>query len=178
MMSVGDKLQPILSEFEKLKDEQIVRIQYRENLYYLTMVVAGGLIAAAFGDIDLDRALIVLPIVLFIILTVYTNNDKKITAIGDYFAEHLAERVRSSLQNSDDYFSWETYHKNNRGRFFRKLRHLISKLLLFIGAPMIALVFFLEEAAGTFSILDKTLLVIGVLCTLWNALDVFANADL
>ncbi len=177
-VSAAGKLNVIIAEFDKLKEEQVSRIQYRENLYYLTMLVAGGLIAASYGDVRIERSTIVLPIVLFIILTVYNNNDDKITAIGEYIENCLAKNTGQLLGEDMKYFGWEGYHREKSGRALRKFRHFISKIILFVGAPISAAALFVSSSNGVISGLDKSILIIGIICTFWNAIVVFLNADI
>ncbi len=61
----------LLLEYEKLKDEQRVRISFRENLFYIALIVVGAVFSALLTMPVVDFAYLALTPVLFIISTAY-----------------------------------------------------------------------------------------------------------
>lgn len=77
-------LEVYLNEYQKLKDEQIARIGFRDNLIYATLVAIGGLLSYALADAANARALLILPLATFTLGWTFLINDAKISAIGRY----------------------------------------------------------------------------------------------
>ncbi len=50
----------LIKEYEKLKDEQHKRIEFRDNMIYLTLAVIGTVFSFALQKPDLNIALLVL----------------------------------------------------------------------------------------------------------------------
>lgn len=98
-----------LREYEKLKDEQIGRIGFRDNLLYVTVAAYGTVLALALGDQRNPYGLLVLPWVSLILGWTYLINDQKITAIGRYIRYTLVENVRgiTDAPNIASIFGWK-----------------------------------------------------------------------
>lgn len=126
----------VFQEYNKLKDEQIQRIGFRDNLLYVTLGVFGGVLAFALGKENNDpHGLLVLPWVSLILGWSYLINDEKITAIGKYIRHNLVARVHELAANSDleavnadresireSIFAWEIAHRSDKRRKRRKNR--------------------------------------------------------
>ena len=156
----------LLLEFEKLKDEQIARIRYRDGLFYVTLAVCGGVFSIAAASPGTTFLLLFLPIVVFILGVSYISNDEKISTIGSYFRFELAERLaRIEGVTTPEVFSWETAYRADPHRGGRKFLQLLASLLLFSvsGLTAIAFYFVSTRQAAVWSI-------ILAICDLWFTL--------
>src|SRR5215217_3250792 len=73
-----------LIEYQKLKDEQIARIGFRDNLIYATLVAIGAILSFAITNPANYQALLILPLATFVLGWIYLSNDRKISDIGRY----------------------------------------------------------------------------------------------
>lgn len=137
----------LLLEYTKLKEEQLHRIGYRESLFYVTLVVIGGVVSAVLSLEGADIALLLLAPVLFILCNSFFSGDVKVSQIGDYVKQSLAPRlgVIEGLP-PEEVFHWEHFHRYYRGRFGRKLVQFVSNMMLFPGAAIGALAWYWYRA--------------------------------
>lgn len=143
MQEYQEKLIEIkLSEYEKLKDEQISRIGFRDNLLYVTLTVYGALAAYSLADSSRYQALLVLPWICIILGWTYLVNDEKITAIGSYIKKDLTESLTQLTANDVNgaSFKWESAHRNYSRRKRRKYEQLVVDLSAFVIPGIIAIV--------------------------------------
>jgi hypothetical protein len=93
-------------EYDKLKDEQIQRIGFRDNMIYVNLIAVGAVAAFAVSDVAYLHVLFVIPWVCFVLGWTYLVNDEKISAIGRYVRLELVEKVRTKLAISEGEFKW------------------------------------------------------------------------
>jgi|GEM_PF-2494269 hypothetical protein len=121
-----------LKEFEKLKDEQIDRLSYRDNLFYLTLVIIGGGIAAAYSNRDALLILLLLPVAIFVAGISHITCDRRIQDIGLYIKEHLSKNITHSADEpGNNIFGWESYFRDTLWHRTRKKLQLVANLLLY-----------------------------------------------
>jgi len=156
-----------LIEYQKLKDEQSKRIGFRDNLIYVMLAAFGAIFSYVSNQPSKD-ALLVVPIINFIIGWTYINNDLKVSQISNYVKDILAIKLGSSTKpSSDDVFLWETYLKKQSHRSFRKFIQKFVDLFTFVGTGLLSIVnYYLSNMNGistnfiTFMVLDLFLLLI------------------
>ncbi|MCK5877936.1 MAG: hypothetical protein KAG43_09890 [Candidatus Marithrix sp.] len=120
-----------LNEYVKLKDEQIARMRFRDNLLYVTLAAFGGIISYAMSSPSHYYTFLVLPWVCLILGWTYLVNDEKISAIGKYIRYNMTEKL-GKLVNSDILFEWESEllfvweveHRSDDWRVLRKKTQL------------------------------------------------------
>jgi hypothetical protein len=132
------------AEFEKLKDEQIARIGFRDNLLYVTIVAYGGILSFALANSSNYSALLVAPWATLILGWTYLVNDDKVSLIGKYFRHTLAERIKEIVGNVDvtTILGWEIYHRSDKNRRRRKIEQLLIDEITFVFSGITGLVLF------------------------------------
>ncbi|MCG7850398.1 MAG: hypothetical protein MIO93_14670 [ANME-2 cluster archaeon] len=130
-----------LKEYEKLKDEQISRIGFRDNLLYVNLVAIGGVISYALSETDNYFALLVLPFICFVLGWTYLVNDEKISAIGRYLRTNYTSKLKEMVDESSlQMFGWEVAHRSDKRRVSRKIFQFIVDEITFVGSGLIVLI--------------------------------------
>ena len=130
-----------LKEYEKLKDEQISRIGFRDNLLYTTLAAIGGIISFALSETDNYFALLVLPFICFVLGWTYLVNDEKISAIGRYLRINFTSTIKKMVDESSlQIFGWEVAHRSDERRVSRKIFQFIVDEMTFVGSGLTALI--------------------------------------
>ncbi len=167
-----------LTEFQKLKDEQIARIGFRDNLVYVTLGVLGAIVSFALTEASRYSALLVLPFVSFVLGWTYLVNDERVSAIGRYIRRDLSDRVRALVpaQEAEHLFGWEIAHRGDKDRKARKCRQFLVDELTFVGSGAVGLFTYwiLEPSPAWPACLASSL---GVVMLIWIAVDIFRFAD-
>jgi hypothetical protein len=134
----------LITEYERLKDEQRGRIGFRDNLIYATLASIAAVVAATLGATDRADLLLLMPPVCVLLGWTYLVNDEKVSAIGRYIRLQLAPRLADVVADppSDGFFQWETQHRTDRHRLLRKASQLVADIGLFCLAPVGALTIF------------------------------------
>jgi hypothetical protein len=132
-----------LREYEKLKDEQIARIGFRDNLIYATLVAIGGVLSFSLTDATHHYALLLLPLANVVIGWTNLNNDQKISSIGQYIRRVLIRNVRKASQEVDaQFFGWEMTPGIEQQRSWRKPIQFAVNEALFVGSGLVAMIVF------------------------------------
>jgi hypothetical protein len=132
----------LLTEYERVKDEQKTRIGFRDNLVYATLTSIAAVIAATLSARGQANLLLLLPPVSLLLGWTYLVNDEKVSAAGRYIRTELAPRLSALVPGETAVFGWETFHRSDPRRRVRKLLQLVVDLSMFCVAPMVALVVF------------------------------------
>ena len=144
-------------EYEKLKEEQIKRIEFRDHMIYLTLGVSGTVFSIALEKPALGIAYLVLPFVCTILGWTYLVNDEKISSIASYIRSCLIPHFKNLDSDSDEIFdlSWETFLRKDRYRNQRKWTQLVVDLSTFCLTSTVSIVAFYEyyESVRWFHIL-------------------------
>ena len=140
-------LEIYLQEYNKLKEEQIQRIQFRDQLIYVTLGVFGGILAFALGENSNAYALLVFPLVSIVLGWTYLINDEKTTKIGEYIRDVLSPRIEElsspeSPEETKPIFGWETYYRGDPERFWRKKAQLLINEVTFVFSGILTLLAF------------------------------------
>ncbi|MCX4557854.1 hypothetical protein OHA02_16790 [Streptomyces phaeochromogenes] len=132
-------------EYERLKEEQIRRIGFRDNLIYVSLAVSGAIFAYYFGGHNRAYSLLMVPFSVSVLGWTYLVNDEKISAIGKYFREELrAELVGRGCAETST-LAWESFHRNDPDRVWRKRAQTAVDLFTFCVPSVAAVVVFLIE---------------------------------
>jgi len=135
-----------LKEYEKLKDEQYKRIEFRDHMIYLTLAAIGTVLSFSLDVPDLNIALHVLPFLCIVLGWTYLTNDEKICAIGNYVRTSLVPKLTE--HNSRDKRSltghWDDYLRKDKSRRQRNWFQLFVDLSIFCFSGLAsALAFYL-----------------------------------
>jgi hypothetical protein len=136
-------LKILLSEYDKLKSEQLARIGFRDNLLYVTLGLLGAIISFSVGKGN-PYAFLVIPWACLILGWTYLANDEKISAIGKYVRYTLTDRINKQISCTDKelVYGWETVHRSDNSRKRRKIEQLIIDEITFIGSGIVAIIAF------------------------------------
>ncbi len=143
MSEQGNKMIDVyLAEYNKLKDEQIRRIGYRDNLLYVTLALIGGIVSFTLKEGNSNDVLLGIPWVCVILGWSYLTNDKKITKIGTYFEKELGPHLNGCFDHhAKGLLGWETsIVREGSGRNKRKFLQLLVDLTVFVLSGGFALV--------------------------------------
>ncbi|WP_063741182.1 hypothetical protein [Streptomyces sp. 351MFTsu5.1] len=137
-------------EYERLKEEQVRRIGFRDNLIYVALGVAGAIFAFYFGKEERQYVLLIPPFALSVLGWTYLVNDEKISSIGRYIRERLLPDIRSRSGSSATTLGWESYHRSDSNRVWRKIAQSVVDIGTFCLPSAVSLaIFFGKGDAGT-----------------------------
>jgi len=166
-----------LNEYVKLKDEQIARMRFRDNLLYMTLVAFGGVISYAMSHPLHYYTFLVLPWVCLILGWTYLINDEKISAIGRYIRLTMTENLGELVNKKPELlFGWEIAHRDDKWRKSRKILQLLIDEMIFCLSGLVALGFFWELGAKSWGAISILIIEGILLCVL--GLWIFIYADL
>lgn len=141
-------LEVLLKEYEKLKDEQIQRVSFRDNIIYIMLVLVGSVGSFALSQSDKNFALLIIPWICLILGWTYLVNDEKISSIGKYIRTNLTESIRTQLKTSGKIiFGWEVEHRSDSERLQRKISQVLIDELTFVisGIAAVFVYLFLQQ---------------------------------
>jgi len=125
-----------LVEYEKLKKEQGRRIQFRDNMRYVTLA-AIGVVAAQAGRSS-PELLLVIPWICLILGWNYVANAGAVKRIGEHIEGPLSKAVSASA-GDDRVFQWESFRRDERDAA-RRVRQLVVDEITFFFPGVMALV--------------------------------------
>ena len=139
-----NKINFLIKEYEKLKDEQRTRIDFRDKMTFITLGSIGGVFSFVIQKPEYFTALLVLPFVCIVLGWTYLTNDDKISEIGTYCKEVLIPKLENlDIESSLSILpSWEDFHRNVIKRKEKKVIQLIIDLGLFCVSAIVSLVVF------------------------------------
>jgi hypothetical protein len=165
----------LIMEYERIKEEQKVRIGFRDNLLYATLGSMGAIIAAVVSSGN-NAPTLLLPPVSLVLGWTYLVNDEKISAIGRYIRTELTPRLSELTTKSSPVLGWETAHRSDGRRSTRKYLQLAIDLITFCCSPIAGIIFF--WSADPRSIALVVLSIIELLAIAILAIQIFVYADL
>lgn len=142
MSDIGSEklLEIYLNEYNKLKEETISRISFRDNLLYVNLTAIGAIVSYAIANSTHYYALLVVPWICFILGWTYIVNDEKISAIGKYLRYDLNNKLVELLEQTDKtILAWETFHRDDEKRVGRKVVQFMVDELTFCVSGLIAI---------------------------------------
>lgn len=150
----------LLMEYQKLKDEQMKRIGFRDNMIYLTLTAIGSVFSFALLNELYVNSLLILPFLVSILGWLYITNDEKISAIGEYIKDNLIPKIEKlnspSAINIKE--NWESFHKSQNRRNERKIVQLFFDLLAFCGSSIVSILIYINSTDA--SLIGSLLLLI------------------
>jgi len=166
-----------LSEYEKLKQEQIQRLGFRDNLIYANLIAITGVVSIVVENKDRIPVLLVLPLVCLVLGWTYLVNDEKISAIGQYIRTTFSDKVRALIKDKDSVlFGWEIAHRSDKRRVGRKIIQLFVDEFVFVLPGAVAILIFWLDASSNFLPL-RWLAGIELLLLLFLGVQIFSYAD-
>jgi len=134
----------LIKEYEKLKDEQHKRIEFRDHMIYLTLAAIGGVFSFSLEKPDLNIALLVLPFLCIVLGWTYLRNDEKISAIGKYIRTVFISKIKSSDGADSNLLddNWEEFLRKDKLRKQRKVFQLFVDLSIFCISGIVSLISF------------------------------------
>lgn len=132
----------LLAEYDRIKEEQKVRIGFRDNLLYFTLAASTAVLAITVQNKH-AQLLLAVPVICIVLGWTYLVNDEKISAIGRYIRDQLGPRLAEiSGTPSDAVFGWEVYHRGDINRRTRKRLQTAVDLFTFLALPMTCVIAF------------------------------------
>jgi len=159
----------LLSEYEKLKDEQLKRIAFRDQMIYISLGAIGSVFSFAVENPKYFIALLILPFITLVLGWTYLVNDEKISSIGKYLKLILIPKINN--QKSHKHIeSWETYLKKDKKRKLRKGIQLIVDLTVFCVSSIASVTsfFFLENDFSIGYIILSIVILIAVIMLMFQ----------
>ncbi|MDI5906214.1 MULTISPECIES: hypothetical protein [Streptomyces] len=136
-------------EYERLKEEQVRRIGFRDNLIYVALATAGAIFAFYFGGAGRAYTLLIPPFAVSVLGWTYLVNDEKISSIGRYVREKLLPELNRQGFSGDAILGWESYHRSDVDRVWRKKVQIGVDIATFCLPSAVALaIFFGKESPG------------------------------
>ena len=130
-------------EYERLKEEQVRRIGFRDNLIYVAVTAMAAIFGFAIQDKDRVHLLLAVCPASVVLGWTYLANDQKITAIGAYVHASLrADLAAAAGVPEDRVLKWEAGFGDTRRRR-RKAIQLAIDLITFCIPPVAALISYL-----------------------------------
>lgn len=133
----------LLVEYDKLKDEQHKRIEFRDHMIYLTLAGIGAVFSFALEKPALDIAFLVLPFMCIVLGWTYLANDEKISSIGNYIKGHLLPTLQKSDDTNSSIKNWEQFLKMDKKRNQRKFIQLIIDISVFCISGIVSVICFI-----------------------------------
>ncbi len=154
----------LLSEYNTLKSEQLARIKTRDNLIYISLSIFGAIFSYAMSEKgDHTIALLVLPMLSFVLAWTYIVNDEKISQIGKYIRKELACKLKEYAEESGEgIFGWEPYHRLDNGRASRKILQTAVDLMAFALPSIISIVIYYCRLTTNILELDSVVIMLFV----------------
>jgi len=140
---LSKRIDILLEGYKTLKSEQQARIGFRDNLLYVMLGAAGGILAFALSKDGPNAALLAIPWVALILGWTYLVNDEKISAIGQYIRGALEPELRNLTTSSESLLGWEVAHRSDQYRRERKFVQLCIDILTFAGSGLAAIALYL-----------------------------------
>jgi len=122
----------LITEYEKLKDEQHKRVEFRDQMIYITLGAIGAVFSYALQKPEAEIALLVLPFVCLIMGWTYLTNDYKISQMGAYIRKKLIpEILKDPNLTEDTQINWEIFNRTHNRRKRHKLLQLVVDITIF-----------------------------------------------
>ncbi|WP_327131116.1 hypothetical protein OG311_06900 [Streptomyces sp. NBC_01343] len=172
----------LVTEYQVIKEEQKVRIGFRDNLLYVTLAAVTAVIVAA-AQAKATLLLLALPPVCVILGWTYLVNDEKISAIGRYIRTDLGPRLVAGLDAeaangtagpdgaNREPFGWERTHRGDARRRSRKLIQCLVDLSTFCLVPLGGLaLFWLDGNQGAAVLAASVVEALAIVVLAWQIL--------
>jgi hypothetical protein len=165
-------------EYGKLKEEQVMRIKFRDGMIPLALAAFGALVSFALTKDEHHPALLLVPMICVILGWLYIANDEKVSHLGKYFRHTLGPRINDLLGPAGDarVLGWEVEHRDDDRRAERKFVQLVVDHLTFVLPGLLAVgvyLYLVWNSAGVRALISLFL----VLPPLWLAAKINTYSD-
>ncbi|MDM8564037.1 hypothetical protein QUF74_00115 [Candidatus Halobeggiatoa sp. HSG11] len=173
-----------LNEYVKLKDEQVMRMRFRDNLLYVTLAAFGGILSYSITSPSHYHVFLVLPWVCLILGWTYLVNDEKISAIGRYIRYDMTDKLEKLVNEnlideiSEPLFGWETGHRSDNWRKIRKKTQLFIDEVTFCLSGLFSLLLFWDLWSKSWDYLLIFVFIIEIILLCGLGIFIFKYADL
>lgn len=141
-------MQLYLAEYERLKEEQLRRIGFRDNLIYANIGATGAGFGLGLSQNHHNAILLLIPFASAILGWTYLTNDEKITQIGSYVRTELTQKMLKELGGTDaTLFGWEVHHQAIKGRRRQRSAQFGINVAAFCGPGLLATLVAVRSAA-------------------------------
>jgi hypothetical protein len=123
----------ILEEYKSLRDETLKRVEFRYQIFSLTLIIAGSLLTVGTADNGPRTVLLIYPILSFFFSASFVYNSMLLVQIGAYIRDIIEESNAVNL-------GWAKYLKTRYGAI--EPFEIISTYGLFLGTQVVALIAF------------------------------------
>ncbi|MFF1713938.1 hypothetical protein [Streptomyces sp. NPDC058268] len=131
----------LLTEYDRIKEEQKTRIGFRDNLLYFTLAASTAVLAVTVQNRQ-AQLLLAVPVVCLVLGWTYLVNDEKISAVGRYIRDQLGPRLAELTETRGAVFGWEVYHRSDASRTTRKRLQTAVDLFTYSALPMTCVITF------------------------------------
>lgn len=143
-------LELLSKEYATLKDEQLKRIIFRDNMVYVLLVVTGAVLSIAVGRLRSPQILLIMPWASFVLGWTYLVNDEKISAIGRYLRRELRPKLKELTGGEGEaVLGWELVHRSDSRRVERKVIQLLVDEATFVLPGLVTVRTYLAIAPPT-----------------------------
>lgn len=168
----------IFAEYNKIKDEQIARISYRDNMIYVNLAVLGSILSYGLSNVLNINALLVAPWSCLILGWLYLVNDEKVSAIGRYIRHDLTSIINKEFDIEDKYiFNWEITHRTDKRRVLRKINQLIIDEITFPISGIFTVIVYCHLARPT-AVALIVFIIAETLSLIYLGTRIYAYADI
>jgi hypothetical protein len=148
--------QAMLEEYKSLRDETLKRVEFRYQIFNITLIVAGSLWTVGTAKPDLYSVLLLYPILSFFFAAAFVYNSILLVQIGAYIREIIEPSGVVQL-------GWATYLKDK----YKGIEpfEIVSTYGLFLGTQIVSLLAYFNFAPpfSTLTRVTKILIIVGLL---------------
>lgn len=129
--------QAMLEEYKSLRDETLKRVEFRYQIFNITLLVAGALWTVGTAKPDLNSILLLYPILSFFFAAAFVYNSILLVQIGAYIREKIEPSQVVEL-------GWATYLKDK----YKGIEpfEIVSTYGLFLGTQIVSLLAYFNFA--------------------------------
>jgi hypothetical protein len=122
-----------LEEYKSLREETLKCVEFRYQIFNLTLIAAGTLLTVGIADDKTREVLLVYPIISFFFANAFVYNSMLLVEIGAYIRDEIEDNKVPGL-------GWANHFKDQYGGI--QIFELVSTYGLFIGTQIVALVLY------------------------------------
>lgn len=142
-------------EYASLRDETLRRVELQDRISNLSILTAGAVLT--FGTTNsLEVALSAYPIIVLFFASAHAYNSMMLITLGCY--------LRTKIETGSDGMGWAHFLKDRYYAIENFER--ISKYGLFVGVPILLLIFQKVQSSGQATPIDKAVFIAGCIATL------------
>lgn len=144
----------MLEEYKTLREETLKCIEFRYQIFNLTLIVAGTLLSVGISQNGARLVLLLYPILAFFFANAFVYNSMLLIEIGAYIRDDMEKRRELSG------LKWATHFRGRYGGI--ELFELISTYGLFLGTQGISILLFFNFSPSPLTNLAWILLILSI----------------